>query len=94
MHLREKLVEIEWKFAQLAVIVAGTNGENAFADSGFDSRTHGSNHRRFIHAIDYGFVSALIVGDMCVGGSEPLRSKEWLIAVDRLRLEKPPTAFI
>jgi hypothetical protein len=54
MLLRKKLVELLWKSAQLAAVMAGPSCQNAFA-----SGQHGSSHSRLIQAIDYDFISEL-----------------------------------
>jgi hypothetical protein len=76
----KKLVERDWKFAQLAAVVAGVDGQDAVPSSRAVGGPHGASHRRLVHAVDRNFVGH---------STRTIARKEWLIAVDRLRLKEP-----
>ena len=50
---------MEMEFAQLAAVVAGADGDDAFAGGGPNGRGHGGGHGRFGDAVDHDFVGAV-----------------------------------
>ena len=59
LNLREEFVQADRVFAELAAVVAGVDGQHAFAGGRFDGGPHGGGDGRLVDAVDDDFVGAV-----------------------------------